>query len=214
MIKGWRAIVIALWLYLPATLGLAALAVLSIAVDEPISSFTKDPAAVFGGNPFTGFLSNVGAFVWMSTAAISAFAAYSLYRWDGWSPRVGLLIAGFGLSAMLLFDDFFMIHELVWAGTLGLDERLLVLIYASLVGGALWATRAALGTTSLPLLAAAGFFFSMSIGVDRLSEDLLPMHHLFEDGAKFLGIVGWFGFFTSTAWAALDDARVKSAGNV
>lgn len=196
----------ALWLFVPATLGLLALVPLSAAVDVSLSKFMRDPAALLGASPFTGFVSNVGALVWMSTAAISAFGAHSLYRWDGWNGRVGLLVAGTGLSLMLLMDDFFMFHETVWVQTLGWDERVLFLIYGTLVGGSLWAARAALRDTALGFLFAAGFLFATSIGIDQLPEGSLPGHVLIEDGAKFLGIVGWFGYFASMAWAFLDES--------
>jgi hypothetical protein len=55
--------------------------------------------------------------------------------------------------------------------------------------------RKAIARTSFSLLIVAGLFFAISLGVDRLEEDVLPWHHLFEDGSKFFGIVSWFGYY-------------------
>jgi hypothetical protein len=51
----------------------------------------------------------------------------------------------------------------------------------------------------------AGGFFFLSLAVDKLPEDLLPMHHIFEDGAKFMGIVTWLLYMARTSRALIKD---------
>jgi hypothetical protein len=44
--------------------------------------------------------------------------------------------------------------------------------------------------------------FAASLLIDQVPEDVIPYHHLFEDGFKFLGICSWLAF---VALAALEQ---------
>ena len=41
--------------------------------------------------------------------------------------------------------------------------------------------------------------FAASLLVDQVPEDVIPFHHLFEDGFKFLGICSWLAFVAQAA---------------
>ena len=41
--------------------------------------------------------------------------------------------------------------------------------------------------------------FAASLLVDQVPEDVIPFHHLFEDGFEFLGICSWLAFVAQAA---------------
>ena len=59
--------------------------------------------------------------------------------------------------------------------------------------------------TESVLLGSAFAFFAFSLLVDQVLDEVMPMEHLFEDGSKFLGILGWLAYFTRTSFQALGD---------
>ncbi len=182
-----------LWL-VPAALLLLLVASGCYILDLPVSRFTRDPLAITEGHPLYGFVSNVGAILWSASAAF-CFLAYVLLRpLERARDEVGFFITGGGISLILLVDDLFMLHDSIATVYLAIDEWLFLMIYAALCIYYLLRYWKLISGKGFLLFALAVAFFTLSIVVDSLPETLLPWHHLYEDGFKFLGITSWCGF--------------------
>ena len=199
-----------------ALAGLLGLVWLAVSVEVPIAQFTRDPAAVMNGPFYAGALSNVGVLLWCAAAAVCFFGASllsariqsGLAAPAGDGPR--FLLASALFTCLLLVDDLFMLHDLVLPEYLQLRERYVILTYGLLMLAYLLRFRRQILQTDWLVLVVAGGFFSCSIVVDKLPETLLPMHHVFEDGAKFLGILGWLLYLgRSTRQLLTEPADVR-----
>lgn len=186
------------WLYFLAVFGLVAVVTVSYIYDTPISRFTRDPAVVMKGSQFDGFLSNVGVLVWCGTATISFFC-YALFRKSGdkSEPAKFALTGGF-LTSLLLLDDLFMFHDDIFL-KIGVNEKIVFVFYAVFLLVYLVKFKQFILTRDYSLLFTAIFFFTFSIIVDAFPKSILGMwnHPLIEDSTKFLGIVSWFGYYSS-----------------
>lgn len=101
---------------------------------------------------------------------------------------------------MLLLDDFFLLHEVVIPKLLGIKEKYVVATYPLLIVAFLLFFMSKLLTTSYLVLLSALGFLALSVLTDALSHSYTnELEYLFEDGFKFMGIVGWFYYFTSTS---------------
>lgn len=59
-----------------------------------------------------------------------------------------------------------------------------------------------LGTPYLALISSLGFL-GLSMIVDIILTELPHYQYLIEDGFKFLGILGWFYYFTQTSYSCI-----------
>ncbi|CAN5631407.1 hypothetical protein BH23ACI1_BH23ACI1_05290 [soil metagenome] len=189
---------------LPAVFFLAALAAVTSWKDIPFGTVASDPHTV-GDLPFyAGLLSNVGVLLWCAAAAVATFSGAILWARGVERPLATFLLASGVFTAVLLLDDFFLIHEIVFPYYLGLPQNLLLGAYA--VGSLAWLgafRRTILRTESVVLLLAL-VFLGLSVVFDQLPP-MLPMHLLWEDGAKLLGIATWCTYFVRTSAAAIAD---------
>jgi hypothetical protein len=103
------------------------------------------------------------------------------------------MFGGF-ISLALLFDDLFMFHERICPRYFGVGQKVVFLFYGSMILLYLVKFRKIIMETDFVFILLAIFFFALSMAVDSVSESLLPWHHLFEDGSKYLGIVSWLGY--------------------
>jgi hypothetical protein len=172
----------------------------------PVGDLTRDPAAITSYPFYTGFLSNIGILLWSATAALCLFSARlvttrrTTSRW-GWF----LYVSGL-LTLLVTWDDLFMLHEEVLPNYLGLPEHLVYGTYISLGLIYLISFRRVILETEYPLLGVALIFLGLSVTLDVYPlPGLDPV--LFEDGAKFIGIVSWLIYFTRVSGAALQSPR-------
>lgn len=210
-------------LYVLPVLFLAAVVLASLKMNVPFGLFTRDPASYTELHPLTGIASNLGFVVWIATATICIFSAALLrsrtnkeasqHTSIGASTHSAernftnfLLCAGL-LTTLLAFDDFFLIHDTILPQYLGMDEKVMYALYACLaISGAVIFRSCILQTEYAALLIAFGFF-GLSLCIDMLQETLEPTwgdwRIFFEDSFKFLGIVGWFGYYCRCSYLAL-----------
>jgi hypothetical protein len=191
----------------PSAMLLAVVALLSVARDIPVGMFMRDPAALADMDPLTGMLSNLGILLWCATAAISLFAAEVLYG-AGRTGASRFLFWSATLTMVLMLDDLFQFHEDLAERYLGLgDEAVYVVLGLGTVG-----YLAAFGQTILrgqyaPLFAFAFALLGVSVSIDAVFERWLwrlgSWDVFVEDGAKFLGIASWCGYFVGTAYGLL-----------
>lgn len=170
---------------------LLALAIFSQLVGADISQITRDPLAVAEGEVYWGALSNLGVLIWFAGAAVALFAALLLRNVSDDKARVRFLVAIATLTAFLTLDDLFMFHERIWGRLTGLDEIVLYAIYAAVTLAIFVQGRKAIAEAPSLGLGISLLFFVLSLVFDKLDGSLLPMHFLFEDGAKFVGVACW-----------------------
>ncbi len=191
-----RSLPALLAVYLPVFGALFTLVVVSRQTGIPVSHFTRDPSAVMEATFYVGALSNIGALLWCSAAAVCLFS-FLVLRSDTRNREMALFLLCSGLiTSMLLVDDLFLLHERVFPWHLHIPEKAVLGVYGIVV--LLYFVRfreSILRTDFLFLLLAFGFF-ALSIIVDRVPESVIPEHHLFEDGFKLFGIVSWWAYFT------------------
>lgn len=201
-----------LMVYLPAIVLLALMAFFAQWQGIEISNMTRDTVSVlcdmtageYCPPNYTGILSNLGILFWSASATISIFTASVLMMepTQGKPPHTRdaiffLLAMGF-LSALLLFDDLLLLHEKVYP-KVGLPEMFAFGLYGLWLLISLIRFRIFFLKTDFLLFAIAFGFMALSIVVDTFPEDWSSFHHLFEDGFKFLGVVGWCTYFTTVS---------------
>lgn len=183
-------------LYLPV---LALLFVVVIAArysHTSVSSLTRDMAAIAHVHPLIGVVSNVGILLWCATAAICLFGR-SLLREQGLHAEASFLLWAGLLTAMLLVDDLFMIHEYIAPVHFHVNEKVVLAVHACIAAAYLLRHRRLILTANYQLLAAAIGLFTASILVDI--TDAHGWWSLAEDGFKVLGIASWFGYHAGRA---------------
>lgn len=196
---GTTALIVAL------ACGAAVLLVVLLAVQTrvPFSDLTRDPLAILGKKdaPHLGFLSNIGALLWCTAAAVCAFIGLRLVV-DG-GRRAGLfLLAAAGFTAVLLIDDLFMVHENLKM-RLAHGDVVLFSLYglgALCYGAAFAGVLRDLGFLA-PLLAVGLLGVSVVTDLIHLTaavEGVWPW--VLEDGSKFVGLTVWTAFHLRAAW--------------
>ncbi len=190
-------------LYVPVALIVIAVVGLTIVQQLDIGQFTRDPAALTDSSPFIGLLSSIGVLFWAATAAICYFSALILWQQKQHSKALFLLAAGL-ITSLLLLDDLFMFHEVVFPMYLNFGEKITFVLYAAIVGSFLWGFRQQiLGTDYTILLIALGLL-GFSVLADRIFSDIGSWGYLVEDGPKLFGIVAWFAYWTLIARTTLN----------
>lgn len=166
----------------------------------------RDPAQQSGQSSFLGFLSNIGIWLWVSSAAICFFSGMTgdFVTKDG---QRNLLFLVCLLSTLLAVDDFFMIHDRY------VRQKICYLIYA------------VCGVTLLifyykKIIEIEGFAFlfaclllGLSILTD-LTENYIPLRYSYvqvvEEGFKFTGGAAWLYFSFRIAAFRLTPSRAEN----
>ena len=191
---------------------LAAIAAVTAAHDYESMVFTQDVTALVKIHPLIGLLSNAGVLLWCAAAVVSLFSAAVLWR-QGDADWVPFLVASGILSAYLLLDDFFLIHDWLAQEYLGLEEPYVLIALLVAVGGYLFAFRHRILQTDYALLLLALILFAASMAIDTVfAAGMRRIGHwdyLVEDGAKWLGIVSWCAYQTSTSLEAVGAAMAQ-----
>lgn len=168
----------------------------------PVGKLVRDPVTVANVPVYYGFLSQLGIFIWASTAAVCLFSykVISASLQDSELTRF-FLIAGC-LTLLLGFDDAFLLHDEVFP-RLGVEEHLVFVGYALFVGYFLARFFPMIWRTDFALLAMALIFFSFSIVVDAFELESTA-GRLMEDGAKLVGMMSWLAYFAVTGFSAVN----------
>ncbi|GAB3540512.1 hypothetical protein GCM10027443_38530 [Pontibacter brevis] len=167
----------------------------------PIGDFTREPVAVAGLPFYVGFISNMGMLFWCAAAAICIFSWFVFRQKENEKTLASFLLYFGLLTLLLLFDDFFQFHDYIFLYYIPVSEKLIFLGYGILMLlGLLIYRNYILMQTECFVFFTAFVFLGLSIVVDALQHQLLPvlgedLRIFLEDGFKFMGIVGWFGYF-------------------
>lgn len=186
-------------IYIPALLALLALALGSRLAGISISYFTRDPSAIMGAPFYIGLLSNLGILLWCSAAVICLFSFIIFRGVVKHAEFSSFFLFSSVLTAILLFDDLFLIHESVFPQYLNIPEKLFYVSYVIALIAYLARFRKTILKTEFLLLLLALNFFGLSIITDLFQQTfhlLRPgLANLIEDFSKFLGILSWCTYF-------------------
>jgi hypothetical protein len=200
-------------LFLPPVLFLLAVVILCTQMDLPFSFLTCDPASIVEINPFTGMLSNIGILLWTAAATVCLFS-WGLLRKEPGTKRFSTFMLFSGIMTMILvLDDLFMLHEEIFPEQLGIPQKFVLLGYMGLILSGLVVFRKSILAADYLLLLIALGFFGLSVFVDVFDHEIDALighwRYLFEDGFKFLGIVGWLGYYWRTCFIAIRGSSRK-----
>jgi hypothetical protein len=208
--KLWPLIAL---IYAPVLIAFAIVMIVRIQTGIAIADFTADPLIAAGGFPvYTGIIATITGLVWAATAGV-LFFAWGILR-DHATPRVdpGFLLAAAIITFMLMVDDVFLGHEIVYPRYLRIPENVVYAVYGLAVLWFLYRYRSTILRTDYLLLVLALVGFGLSILTDIVYElDLLPIPGVFvlEDGAKSIGVASWAGYLIRTSAQAVSSATRK-----
>jgi hypothetical protein len=189
-------------IFLPGILFLAILFWLTRINNMTFEIVSRDPVQTLNGQPYIGILSNIGIILWCATAAILIYSSKILTLQKGPAKETSFLFFGGLLTILLLADDLFLIHDVIFPEYLKIDEKLFYLIYgASVIALFAYYYKVMLKTDYILFILAFCSFGSSALTdiIDALGFDVSQLY-LFEDGLKFLGIIAWFAYFTRTSY--------------
>ena len=200
------------WLFLTALV--PPLILVAIATTQswvPTSQLFRDPLQVAQevGNDcchvYFGFFSNLGVLLWCSTASICIFTSMLLIHNKADYRTVLFMISAGLLTGLLLFDDLFQGHEVMYQKIHGVDEIHVFVAYIIFTGLYLTYFRNLIVRNGFPLLIISLFFFAASIFVDLFYPNFeflkeVNLRLVAEDAAKLIGITAWTVFHFRAAW--------------
>lgn len=182
--------------------GFVAVGVLSRVLDFKVGTLTRDPTQLSGRHPLVGAVSNLGALAWCTAAAVCLFTWTMVRRSDRSKLPTSFFLWSGLLSAFLLIDDLFRLHDDLLPFRVGIPENLVFAIYGAGLVVYVWRFREAILNTDWGIFALAVLFGGFSLALDvgeyftvagvRLR---LPMHVLVEDAFKFTAIVTWAVYY-------------------
>ncbi len=189
-------------IYIPTVAALGVLVVIHLVSDVPLRSFFIDPVSEFSAPMYIGLVSNFGVVLWGSAASVCLFGGWLLRENSNSRPQAVFLVASGLISALLMFDDLYLLHEEILPERLHIPQPLVFAAYGALIVAYLVRFRRLILESDFALLVLACGFFAASVAVDvfvkpeefLLFGDFLG-RHLIEDGLKLLGIVGWTAYF-------------------
>ncbi|MGJ5631351.1 hypothetical protein [Nostoc sp. CALU 1950] len=153
---------------------------------------TRDPSSIMSAPFYLGFFSNIGILFWCSSAIICLFS-YMLLKKDIRAKEYSSFFLFSGLlTSLLLFDDFFLIHESVFPDYLHISEKIVYAGYIALMLMFFLKFKTILKKTEFLILLSAFIFFGLSIVCDNIFPNI-PV--AIEDTFKLVGITTWFTYF-------------------
>jgi len=209
------------WVYLIALLPPILLcAILGLQPHIDPSELLRDPLAVAQSaadigeccHAYYGFLSQVGGLVWVGSAFVVTFAATILFNRENVTGAWQFMIAAGALTSILVVDDMFQGHEVVYPTLFGISQAVTVAVYALLVVAYLLNFRRQIIEVGPGLLIISLLAFAISVAADLFVSPNFVWHRLLEDGAKLVGICCWTTFHWWAAWVLLDRSSRVIAG--
>jgi len=158
------------------------------------SYLLRDPAATFEAPFYVGMISNIGILIWCASTSI-CFFTFAITRQHSTLMMSSFLLGSGAINCLLLFDDFFLLHEEVFPNYLYLSEKKVMVLYLMFGLWYAWKHRKTILKTHFLFLITAISFFVLSVGCDQATfyfpESWLEdgTQKLIEDGLKLLGIV-------------------------
>jgi hypothetical protein len=197
-----RSLILIAKIFLPGILFLAIMACFSFLSDFHFDLLSRDPIQLLNGKPYYGIISNIGIIMWCATSAILFFSSKLLSRDKGHKQATLFLFFGGLLSLMMLIDDLFMMHDVVFPEYLNIDEEIFYVIYGLTVISIFYIYRKIILNSDYIFLILSFALLGASVMTDEALTVGLVLNHpyLVEDSLKFLGIISWCAYFTRTSY--------------
>lgn len=194
--------------YVPILLLLGFVTFMSFRLGKPIDYFFQDIFSITAAPLYAGFISNIGLIGWSFTTGV-CFFSFLVFRNSLADRKLHWFFLTSGLfTLLLLFDDFFLFHEILYPRYLHINSMIAYFIYASLGLLYLWYFRKIILQSDylILIIALAGFFISNVF--DKLREYYLfnPYWIILEEGFKLIGIASWLVYFTLSGMNALRNS--------
>ncbi len=163
--------------------------------DIELDHFTQDPASIMETPFYLGFFSYIGILFWCAAATLCFFTRLLLHDEDQAQKkkRQFLLFSGL-ISSLLMFDDLFLLHEVVFPEYFMLPKNVVYLIYLNILAVYAIVFRDELLRTEYLILMVAAGLIGASQFVDSLPMPI-PEDSFLEDAVKLFGIVTWFTYY-------------------
>lgn len=174
-------------------------------LDRSFRYFSKEPAETLEAAPYVGWFAHGTSLVWAAGAVCALLAGFVLWRAADRREPARFLLAGGLLTAVMVADDFFLLHDGVYAKA-GIPEELVYALYGLAAVAVAWRWREEVLRAEALLFAAAVVAWGASVGSDFVQETTGRHLHVWEDGAKFVGVLLWSAFFVRTSAGALAAA--------
>lgn len=155
-----------------------------------------DPLSVVNAPFYIGLFSNIGIILWASSAAICFFTVAIFWKNCKAVKSTSFLFFSGIITSVLLLDDFFILHESAFPDYLHIPQSIVLVTYAIIMLTYIYIFKKEILHTEFVILLICLLFFSYSALIDQTDYFYLWKKALFEDGAKLLGIVSWFIYFT------------------
>lgn len=165
------------WSGLLAAIILQAIVLVVVLVNKlPPAIANRDVAQIGSLHPLAGFLSNAGGLMWSASTAICALTAVVLKRQGGEARQARFYFLAAALSAYLMLDDVFMLHEDLIPRYLPVAEEVVTLLIVAFAIAFLLSSMREIRESrydmlllALCLLAASVFSISLPIRSTRFS---------------------------------------------
>ncbi len=180
--------------YAPCVLILFIALLVSEKFGFPISLLTKDPLSFTTLHPLTGAISNIGILLWAFSFAIGCFSFALLKALGSKREVIGFILYGVMISAIFMFDDLFMVHEWLVPKLFGLDEKVVMALYAFILCCYVAIYRKRILSHDITFLFVFFGGLGTSVLIDAVPDTYFSHHYILEDGAKFVGIVSWLAY--------------------
>lgn len=192
----------------------AALLAAGLQTRVPLRNLLLDPVALGDLPWYSGLLSNLGMLAWTIAAASAVGGAWVAQQTD--RPSAARFLAAGGVVAtVLLFDDLLLLHSNVLPKALGTSKTMAMLLVVMPAMVWLAVFLGEISRTRWAILVAAVASFGTSVAADQILHPRGSSALMFEDGAKFLGVLAWSLYFVLTtrdiAKSTIQAAKAKSA---
>lgn len=203
------------WAILFAMVGVTAVStgflMLGTVVGEGFGYFSKEPAETLRVPRYIGWQAYIVVLIEAAGTVSALFAGSVVRRHRGPGVESGFLLGAGSLSALLLLDDLFQLHDHVYARLFGIQEIVVYPVYVLLAAMVAWRWGRHVARTDVSLVLLAGVWLAVSVGIDQVAAKTWPYFHLAEDGAKMMGLTLWAVFLVRTAMRLTSDCVQTSA---
>lgn len=176
---------------------------------KSVWKLVSDPTAALHASPLLGFFSNLGILGWCTGAAVALFAAWVLARGRAPRPVVRFHLGAGLFTALLMVDDFFLIHDALAPRYLHLSQNAVYAVYALAFAGFITSCRRELRARNPALFTIAVGLLGFMAGIDAMVSGYSRYVSLAMSGSKFLGIACWSAWLVLNAQRDLEAAQAS-----
>jgi hypothetical protein len=196
--SSWRCQLSTLWphlvlVYSPIVILITVVAVFALLTGRPGSFFTRDLFLIARLPFYAGLISHVGILLWCALCTVCFFNSVVLKKLANGSDWARFFLYSGILTFILLFDDLFQFHRILYPRFLHVSMALTSAAYAGLAMWLLWRFRGIMEQSEYLILILAFGFLGLSIVLD-VTPMLRFGRTFIADGFKLLGITSWLAY--------------------